>query len=291
MPTFPDVDTRDASAVSARIREHLLSINPDGDLSLFDKTFDLIGEMFRGNVGDFRAIDLEYHDYQHTLQASLCMAELLVGRHQANATPPFTWRQCMLGMAAVLMHDCGYLKTAADGDGTGAKFTYTHVIRSAATAASLLPQYGLNVAEKDVVVNAIRCTGPRSEISRLPFLCEADELVGMCVTTADYLGQMAAEDYPAELEILYHELEESDDYVNTPRDQRVFSSASDLIRKSPGFWRHFVLPKLTNEFRGVYRYLAVPYPHGENPYIDAIERNMDTINQRIAKLAPEPIES
>jgi hypothetical protein len=71
----------------------------------------------------------------------------------------------------------------------------------------------------------------------------------------------------------------------------VFSSAADLIRKTPGFWRHFVLPKLTTEFRGVYRYLAVPYPHGENPYLDAVERNMDKINQRIAKLAPEPIES
>ena len=68
MATFPDVDTREASAVSARIREHLLSINPDGDLSLSDQTYDLIGEMFRGNVGDFRAIDLQYHDYQHTLQ-------------------------------------------------------------------------------------------------------------------------------------------------------------------------------------------------------------------------------
>lgn len=59
MATFPDVDTRDASAVSARIREHLLSINPDGDLSLFDQTYDLIGEMFQGKVGDFRAIDLQ----------------------------------------------------------------------------------------------------------------------------------------------------------------------------------------------------------------------------------------
>ncbi|MBT5903682.1 MAG: hypothetical protein HOH58_16400 [Opitutaceae bacterium] len=290
MATFPDVDTRDALAVSARIREHLLSIDPNGDLTLFEKTFDLLGEMFRGNVGDFRPIDLKYHDYQHTLQASLCMAELLAGRHRAGVSPAFSWRLCMLGMASILMHDCGYLKTAADGGGTGAKFTYTHVTRSAATAASLLPPFGVNAAETDIIVNAIRCTGPRSEISRLPFICEADELIGMCVTTADYLGQMAAGDYPDELEVLYAELEESDDYVHTPRQQRVFSSSSDLIRKSPGFWRHFVLPKLEQEFRGVYRFLATPYPHGPNPYLDAIESNMERINQRIATLAPEPVE-
>lgn len=291
MVTFPDVDTRDAAAVSARIRAHLLSIDPSGDLTLFEQTFDLIGEMFRGNVGDFRPIDLEYHDYQHTLQASLCMAEILAGRHRAQVNPPFSWRHCMLGMASILMHDCGYLKTAADGDGTGAKFTYIHVTRSAAVAASLLPQFGVNAAEAEIVVNAIHCTGPRSEISQLPFTCETDELLGLCVTTADYLGQMAADDYPDELEILYREFDESDDYVHTPRDQRIFSSASDLIRKTPGFWRHFVLPKLDHDFRGAYRFLAAPFPHGPNPYIDAIERNMVKINQRIAKLAPEPIES
>ena len=78
--------------------------------------------------------------------------------------------------------------------------------------------------------------------------------------------------------------------MHTPRQQRVFSSSSDLIRKSPGFWRHFVLPKLEQEFRGVYRFLATPYPHGPNPYLDAIESNMERINQRIATLAPEPVE-
>lgn len=286
MTTFPDVDTRDAEAVSARIREHLRTIDQNGDLTLFENTFELIGEMFRGNVGDFKAIDLTYHDYQHTLQASLCMAELLAGRNRAEVTTPFTWRQCMLGMAAILMHDCGYLKTAADGGGTGAKFTYTHVTRSAATAASLLPNYGVTVGEIDVVVNAIRCTGPNSQITALPFLSETDELIGACVTTADYFGQMAADDYPDELAILYRELEESDDYVGTPRDQRMFSSAEDLIRQTPGFWRNFVLPKFETDFRGVYRYLATTYPDGPNRYIDAVERNMVKINERIATLAP-----
>lgn len=291
MPTFPDVDTRDADAVSARIREHLWDIDPNGDIKLFEDVYALAGEMFRGEVGDFRPVDLKYHDYQHTLQASLCMAEILAGRHRAQATPSFTWRQCMIGMAAVLMHDSGYIQTAADGPGTGAKFTYTHVLRSAAVAASVLPKLGVNLAEIDVVVNAIRCTGARSNINSLPFVCDTDELIGMCVTTADYLGQMAADDYPEELEILYEELKESDDYVGTPVENRLFSSASDLIRKTSGFWRHFVLPKFESDFRQVHQFLAQPYPHGPNPYIDAVERNIEKINQRIATLAPESIDS
>ena len=98
MHTFPDVDTRDADAVSAGIREHLWDIDPNGDIKLFEDVYALAGEMFRGEVGDFRPVDLKYHDYQHTLQASLCMAEILAGRHRAQATPSFTWRQCMIGM-------------------------------------------------------------------------------------------------------------------------------------------------------------------------------------------------
>lgn len=292
MPTFPDVDTRDPVAVSIRIREHLLGIDPTGDLHLFERVFEDVQNLFAGKLGDYRAIDLQYHDFQHTLQASLCMAELLAGRHRAQATPRFSWRQNMLGMAAILMHDSGYLRTAADGeDGTGAKFTYTHVLRSAAVAASLLPRHGVKLAEVDVVVNAIQCTGPSAEIQKLPFESESELLIGTSVTTADYLSQMAAEDYPDELAILYRELDESDDYVGTPQAERFFSSAEDLIRKTPGFWQDFVLPKFENDFHGVYRYLASPFPDGHNPYLDAVERNMKIIQERIATLAPRPPES
>jgi hypothetical protein len=38
-----------------------------------------------------------------------------------------------------------------------------------------------------------------------------------------------------------------------------------------------VRPRLENEFAGVYRYLALPYPARRNPYLDAIERNVALI--------------
>jgi len=35
-----------------------------------------------------------------------------------------------------------------------------------------------------------------------------------------------------------------------------------------------VLPKITQDFLSVYRYLADPYPEGPNPYLLAVEQNM-----------------
>ncbi len=287
MLSFPDVDTRDPHAVGARIRELLRGIESKGDLSLFDAVFEDIGLMFNGQFGDYRRIDLGYHDLQHTLQASLCMAEIVAGRDIARAVPVLTWRQIQLGMVAILLHDSGYLTTSADGGGTGAKFTYTHVLRSAAVAASQLPRHSVRPEGIEFVVNAIHCTGPSANINKLEFKSESELIIGAAVTTADYLGQLAAADYPDELEILYGEFKESDDYQGIPESDRSFSSAEDLIRRTPSFWVDFVLPKLEKDFRGVYRYLADPFPDGPNPYIRAVENNMKIIKERIATLAPE----
>lgn len=277
---FPKVDTRDASAVSTRIRELLLTIEPAADFTFFDKLFAEVGTMFRGGFGDFQPIDLKYHDYQHTLQATLCLAELMVGRHLAGALPRYAWRHVELGIAAILLHDSGYLKTRSDGEGTGAKYTYTHVLRSAAVAASQLPRFGLNADEVEIVLGAIRCTGPTATVEEQHYNNDADLLLGCCVATADYLSQMAASDYPDELEILFNEFEESDDYLSVPQAHRLFQSAEDLIARTPCFWRKVVLPKLENDFRGVYHFLANPYPDGNNPYVEAIEKNIVIISNR-----------
>ena len=274
---FPDVDTRDAAAVASRIRRYASGAYPEADLSFFDRVFDMVKQMFEGEFEGLSAADLGYHDYQHTLQASLCMAELLANRQTAGTSPALTWRQYELGMAAVLMHDCGYLKSSADGDGTGAKYTYAHVLRSCAAAASLLPRVGLTLREVTTVLGAIRCTGPDSDIKKLHFDSEADFLLGACVATSDYLGQLAAEDYPDELEILYNEFNESDDYLNVPLEKRMFKSVEELIAKTPGFWQYVVRPKLDSDFRGIYQFLATPYPDGPNRYLEAIEHNMTII--------------
>jgi hypothetical protein len=200
--------------------------------------------------------------------------QLLEGRCRAKTTPALTPRHFELALASALLHDTGYLKLRSDREGTGAKYTLVHVIRSCAYAASYMPSLGFNSDEVDAVVSAIRCTGPRSNIAHLQFAGEIEHFLGCALATADYLGQMAAPDYVDEIAFLYAEFEESDNYFNIPRELRLYRSVRDLIAKTPVFWEKFVLPKLNSDFLGVYRFLADPYPGGPNPYIAAVEQNM-----------------
>ena len=205
------------------------------------------------------------------------MAEIMQGIVRNGVDISLSHRDFELGMSAILLHDSGYLQTAADGAGSGARFTYAHVLRSCAVAATHLPRFGVLIGELSTVMGAIRCTGPDAKIDRLNFERAQDRLLGSCVATADYLGQMAASDYPDELGILFNEFKESDDYLHIPEERRMFKSPDDLRAKTPGFWRHVVLPKLQHDFEGAFRYLARPFPSGVNAYVEAVERNIEII--------------
>ncbi len=279
---FPPVDTKNATAVAQFVEEKFSQMYPGASLAWLDRIFADMKRLFEGRHPNYAAIDIRYHDFEHTLQATLCITLLLEGRHLAGVEPIVTARQFELAVASALLHDSGYLRLRADDQGTCAKYTYCHVLRGCAFAASYLPALGANTVEVEAVLGAINCTGPTKEISRLHFREPVDRIIGCALATADYLGQMAAADYPDELEILYREFKESDDYIHIPEDKRMFKSADDLVRRTPLFWRKFVRAKLESDFQALYRFLARPYPHGPNPYIDAVERNIASIEQRLA---------
>ncbi len=279
---FPRVDTKNPVAVAALVRETFVRLFPGAATTWFKRIFDDIETLFAGRHPDYAAVDLRYHDLEHTLQATVCLTLLLEGCQASGEEPRITARQFELAIASVLLHDAGYLKLRSDTVGTGAKYTFCHVLRSCSFAASYLPALGATEPEVGGVLGAINCTGPTKEISRLHFQDPVERFIGCALATADYLGQMAAPDYPDELEILFNEFMESDDYVHLPAERRMFKSAADLIARTPDFWRKIVLPKLEKDFEGVYRYLAEPYPNGHNAYLDAVARNIAIIEARAA---------
>ncbi|HEY1764912.1 MAG TPA: hypothetical protein VGF85_08295, partial [Opitutaceae bacterium] len=189
-----------------------------------------------------------------------------------------------LAIAGVLLHDAGYLKLKTDTKGTGAKYTFCHILRSCAFAAGYLPEIGATDVEIESVLSAINCTGPNSEISRLRFRDPVSRIVGCSLATADYLGQLADPHYPDKLGELYAEFCESDDFANVPIEKRIFKSEDDLVCRSPGFWSGFVKPKLDSDFQGVYRYLERPVRSGRNGYLDTIEQNFAAIGRRIESI-------
>jgi hypothetical protein len=280
---FPPVVTKDPTAVEVEVQAAYLAMFPKGDPSFVPRVFGWALECFAGGYGDYQAIDARYHDFEHTLQGTLCMARLLRGRQAANAQPQITQRLFQLGLIGILLHDTGYLKKRDDTEGTGAKYTVTHVNRSAEFAARLLGEKGYNFADIHSVQNMIRCTGVDAALSAIPFQSEMETIVGHALGTADLLGQMAAEDYVDKLPILYAEFAEA---ARHTKDKThfiaLYSSAADLMQKTPTFWENYVQLKLNRDFSVLHRFLNDPYPHGPNWYLERIEANMERLRLRLA---------
>jgi len=271
---FPSIDTKSSIAVADATVAAFSGMFPRKTPAFVPRLFADVDAMFGGRYLDYRPIDTPYHDLEHTLQVTWCLAQILAGRHHAAIEPRLNERQFELAIAAAMLHDTGYLKMRADIEGTGAKYTFTHVLRSCAVASSYLPTIGITLSELDGVLGAIRCTNSGSRIRRLHFKNPIEGIVGCAVATADYLGQMSVPDYLQELPRLFAEFNESDNFAGVPPEQRLYRSVDELIAKTPHFWRTSVTPKLDNELLGLYRFLANPYPDGANQYMEAVNRNI-----------------
>src|SRR5436190_22457246 len=125
------VVTKDPAAVQAQVLGGGKAMFEDFNPTFVEQAFAWAIECFTGKYPGYQPIDAHYHDFEHTLQGTLCMMRLLRGRHDAGAKPGLDQRTFQLGLLAILMHDTGYLKTLDDTEGTGAKYTITHVSRSA----------------------------------------------------------------------------------------------------------------------------------------------------------------
>lgn len=251
------------------------AIAPGTSPALINEVAVLVEDLFEGRHPDYQKADLKYHTLDHTILATQCYIDLAEGRVRHGAEPALDGRRFSLGYAAILLHDSGYLKTRDDADGTGAKYTSSHVGRSCSLAKRFLPDLGCTDEEIVAVQNAISCTGVNSRIEEIHFRSEWERVLGCMVVTADYLGQMADPDYPEKLPGLFEEFEESNNFSRVPFEKRPFRSARELMEKTTGFWRQFALPKLERDYNGVYRVLA--QADGSNPYIEAVEANLARI--------------
>jgi hypothetical protein len=278
---YPPVVTKDPTAVEVEVQAACRAMFPTADPLFVPRVFGWAIECFTGSYRDYQAVDARYHDFEHTLQGTLCLARLLRARHLAGAQPRFTQQMFQLGLLAMLLHDTGYLKTRADTHGTGAKYTVIHVQRSAQFAGDLLKEKGFSATDIKAVQNMICCTGVNAALSVIPFQSELEKVAGWALGTADLLGQMAAEDYVDKLPILYAEFAEATAYSkDRTHFIAMFSGAEDLLRKTPAFWEKFVRLKLDRDFGGLHRFLNDPYPSGPNPYFERIEANVERLRQR-----------
>lgn len=281
----PKIDTSNPQVVAREIQAMYLGLFPDANPFFVAQSLEWLRQSFAGQYAGYLPIDTHYHDLEHTLEVSLCMVQILHRRQQLGGQPVLNRKFFELGLLAILLHDTGYLKSQTDTEGTGGKYTFIHVERSASFARQLLSDNGFDEASIKAVQNMIHCTGLNVNLNLIPFDSELEKIVGCALGSGDLLGQMAADNYPDKLPALFEEFNESAHFMREGQNHAgAFESVEDLLRKTPSFWKHYVLPKLQVDFLGLYRFLNDPYPDGPNYYLRKIEDNLDRLHQQLSGL-------
>jgi hypothetical protein len=218
------------------------------------------------------------------MQATAAVADLLAAHRQNPVIAILKERDWEMAIAAAILHDTGYLKRHADGNGSGAKYSAIHVGRSCFHAWDLLPPFGFTPDELRQIQNAICATAIAVRMEELPFREPREWLIGALVATGDMLGQMAAEDYPERLAGLYLEFREATLFSRLQKASfAVHKNLLDLLQGTERFYNGYVTRMLDHEWKGIYR--IMDDQHGRNRYIDRIRLNISRVNLMACSLA------
>lgn len=236
-----------------------------------------INRLFDGEVAPWQANDTAYHDIEHTLLVAYCWTQMFHSLARNKPEFPVIYTDLLLGIAACLLHDIGYLKESSDSEGTGAKFSLIHERRSCQFARRFLMTLQWPESAISVVLRMIASTGLRAVIDAIPFASPTEKSLAQMLATADFLAQMGHPKYAEKLPDLFAEFEEFDIARELSATDRSFPDLQSLVKGTAGFWYQFVLPRLKNDYGGTYLLLNQPYPDGPNPYVDQAESNVSKL--------------
>jgi hypothetical protein len=280
------VQVSSTAAVSAAVRE-LFAVGWPGES--FDRVataFEEFERLFAGRMPGYHGVDTVYHDRQHSLDMTLAMARLLVGYEGGvEAHQRFGAERAVMALVTSLFHDAGYIREFDDRQHrNGAEFTLYHVTRSARFLARFLPSVGME-SWVPVSTRIVHFTGYEMQLSQIHLADGRDRKLGHLLGTADLIAQMADRCYLEKCrDRLYPEFvlggiaaTQGDDGALHVR----YSSGLDLLRQTPRFVRETRAQRLEGEFEHAYRYVE-PLFGGKNPYLEAIDRNLDYL-QRVLR--------
>jgi hypothetical protein len=238
-----------------------------------------VDNLFNGRFPGYVACDTRYHSFEHTLLLfpPFCQLVIALSRQYPETLMP---REIELGLIAVFLHDTGYIRTVDDHSGSGAKYTFRHIHRSINFACSYLPSLGYQGEDLLRVEQMISCTGVKPHVENINFLSEGCRLLGYALGTADILGQMSDQRYIEKLPLLFLEFKEAYNFEEpeslAEMEIQRFTSEKELIQHTPTFFNNLIHKRLEN-MGGVYHLLEDPQT-GQNPYLEKIKENMNTIS-------------
>src|SRR5436190_15211095 len=279
------VNVENPATVRAAVLGLFTARHPGADCGALERAFDDFRALFGGRYPGYLGCDTLYHDMRHTLDMTLAMARLIDG-HDRNCAPNqrLGSRRAVMGILIALLHDAGYLKRSSEAQvENGAVFTKVHVSRSADFIATYLPKIGF-AAEAPLASRLVHFTGYEMDPQDIRVADPRDRMIGCMVGTADLIGQMSDRMYLEKVrEFLYDEFvwgRIARERLPDGREIVRYSSADDLIFKTPGFYEYVARTRIAKKLDGADRY-AESHFDGQNLYQSEIERNMEFLRESI----------
>lgn len=264
------------------VEQLLVSSWPRVSLRPVEQAFADFDALFAGRMPGYAGVDTVYHDRQHTLDVTLAMARLLAGfERQAEPAAQLGEERAVLGVVLALFHDVGYLRRTSDHtQSNGAEFTRNHVSRGAEFLQHYLPQIGF-APWAAVAAQIVHFTGYERPFSQIVTRDVRDTRLGHLLGTADMIAQLSDRCYLEKCrDRLYPEFVLGGVAMSTGDGRREvrYASGLDLLRQTPEFVNQTRATRLDAAFERSYRYLEILFD-GRNPYIEAINRNMQYLEQ------------
>jgi hypothetical protein len=277
------VNLADSEQVCNEVCDLLCTVDAAVNRPLVEHAFEVFAQLYGGTLPGYHCCETLYHDMQHALDVTLAAARLMAGHecrhHNGNRLGA---ERLTLGIIVALYHDAGYIRRRRDHNcWHGAQYTMVHVSRGGRFLARFLKAEGLD-AWAGRAVKLIHFTGYEIPIDKIRLKDPLDRRLGGLIGTADLVAQMADRVYLEKCrDYLYEEFDLGGlaRNMNPDGSERViYNSGYDLLRKTPAFYSKMVKKRLDEDFGELYHYME-PLFDGENPYLEAINRNMAYLQQ------------
>jgi hypothetical protein len=189
---------------------------------------------------------------------------------------PLGGELAVVGVLLALFHDFGYLRRSGEEHLTGAQLVAGHEFRGAEFAAGFFERCGLT--QHVPLARLILATAFKENLNELFAAYHGAAVTLACMlASADVLSQLADRYYLERCrDFLFQEFVEGglDRVVQSDGVECVlYTSAEDLLRKTPWFFEAVIMKRLEYELRGVYRYLDDHFG-AQNPYVSAMFSNI-----------------
>jgi hypothetical protein len=244
------------------------------DSALLKQGFAILVRAYRGHYPGLLRCDTLYHDLRHALETGLTTARLLDAHAQSltsGSADNIDGGRALLGVLLALFHDVGLLRRETEAQSWGAVFTPIHEERGVEFMRRYLSRTTLaSVAEKAELIM------PTKLIFKMPDTWSApDRKLASMVASADLISQLADCCYLEKCwNFLFLEFT-AFGLAGTP--DSTYPDRETLMIKTYEFYSKVVLPRLEQEFCGVYR-LMDAYYSGNDPYQQSIQRNLSYLD-------------